>query len=96
MKTGEVASPVKYNAREVEDLIGATTFTGVFLTQGGGKAIVDAILGLGLGKWGTYWMMQIIYIILGCFIDWIGIIIPAITASRIRPCQKPSRHQGVL
>ncbi len=55
-------------------LIGATTFTGVFLTQGGGKAIVDAILGLGLGKWGTYWMMQIIYIILGCFIDWIGII----------------------
>jgi len=55
-------------------LIGATTFTGVFLTQGGGKAIVDAILGLGLGRWGTYWMMQIIYIILGCFIDWIGIV----------------------
>jgi tripartite ATP-independent transporter DctM subunit len=55
-------------------LIGATTFTGVFLTQGGGKAIVDAVLGLGLGKWGTYWMMQVIYIILGCFIDWIGIV----------------------
>jgi tripartite ATP-independent transporter DctM subunit len=55
-------------------LIGATTFTAVFLTQGGGTAIVDAILGLGLGKWGTYWMMQIIYIILGCFIDWIGIV----------------------
>jgi tripartite ATP-independent transporter DctM subunit len=55
-------------------LIGATTFTGVFLTQGGGKAMVDAIIGLGLGPMGTYWMMQVIYIILGCFIDWIGII----------------------
>jgi len=32
-------------------LIGATTFTGVFITQGGGKAMVDAIMGLGLGKW---------------------------------------------
>jgi tripartite ATP-independent transporter DctM subunit len=55
-------------------LIGATTFTGVFLTQGGGKAMVDTIMALGLGPMGTYWMMQIIYIILGCFIDWIGII----------------------
>ena len=55
-------------------LIGATTFTGVFITQGGGQAMVDTIMAMGLGKWGTYWMMQLIYIILGCFIDWIGII----------------------
>jgi tripartite ATP-independent transporter DctM subunit len=55
-------------------LIGASCFTGVFLMLGGGKALVDAIIGLGLGKWGTYALMQIIYIILGCFIDWIGIV----------------------
>jgi len=63
-------------------LIGATTFTGVFLTQGGGKAMVDTIMALGLGPMGTYWMMMIIYVILGCFIDWIGIIfimIPLVT-----------------
>jgi len=55
-------------------LIGASCFTGVFLGLGGGTALVNAIIGLGLGKWGTYALMQIIYLILGCFIDWIGII----------------------
>lgn len=56
-------------------IVGATCFTGAFLGLGGGKALVDALLGLGLGKWGTYVLMMIIYIILGCFIDWIGIVL---------------------
>jgi len=34
-------------------IVGATCFTGAFLGLGGGKALVDALLGLGLGKWGT-------------------------------------------
>jgi TRAP-type mannitol/chloroaromatic compound transport system permease large subunit len=55
-------------------IIGATCFTGAFLGLGGGKAIVEAMLGLGLGKWGTYFLIMVIYIILGCFIDWIGIV----------------------
>ena len=50
--------------------------------------MVDTIMALGLGKWGTYWMMQIIYVILGCFIDWIGIIM--ITFPIFLPiCQGP-------
>jgi tripartite ATP-independent transporter DctM subunit len=55
-------------------IVGATCFTGVFLGLGGGAALVNAILGLGLGKWGTYILIMIIYVILGCFIDWIGIV----------------------
>jgi tripartite ATP-independent transporter DctM subunit len=55
-------------------LVGASCFTGVFLGMGGGTAMVNIIIGLGLGKWGTYALMMIIYIILGCFIDWIGIV----------------------
>jgi TRAP-type mannitol/chloroaromatic compound transport system permease large subunit len=55
-------------------IVGATCFTGAFLGLGGGKAIVEALLGLGLGKWGTYILVMIIYVILGCFIDWIGIV----------------------
>jgi TRAP-type mannitol/chloroaromatic compound transport system permease large subunit len=55
-------------------IVGATCFTGVFLGLGGGTALVNAILSLGLGKWGTYVLIMIIYIILGCFIDWIGIV----------------------
>jgi len=55
-------------------LVGASCFTGVFLGMGGGTAMVNIIIGLGLGKWGTYALIMIIYIILGCFIDWIGIV----------------------
>jgi tripartite ATP-independent transporter DctM subunit len=55
-------------------IVGATCFTGVFLGLGGGKAIVDSLLGLGLGKWGTYILVMAIYVVLGCFIDWIGIV----------------------
>ncbi|KJS28705.1 MAG: C4-dicarboxylate ABC transporter [Desulfatitalea sp. BRH_c12] len=55
-------------------IIGATCFTGVFLKLGGGAALVNAIVGLGLGKWGTYIMIMAIYVILGLFIDWIGIV----------------------
>lgn len=55
-------------------IVGATCFTGVFLGLGGGRALVDAMLGLGLGKWGTYILIMAIYVVLGCFIDWIGII----------------------
>jgi tripartite ATP-independent transporter DctM subunit len=55
-------------------IVGATCFSGVFLGIGGGTALVNGIMGLGLGKWGTYILIMIIYIILGCFIDWIGIV----------------------
>jgi tripartite ATP-independent transporter DctM subunit len=55
-------------------IVGATCFTGAFLALGGGMAIVEALLALGLGKWGTYILVMIIYVILGCFIDWIGIV----------------------
>jgi tripartite ATP-independent transporter DctM subunit len=55
-------------------IVGATCFTSVFLGLGGGAAMVNAILGLNLGKWGTYILIMIIYVILGCFIDWIGIV----------------------
>ncbi len=55
-------------------VVGASCFTTVFLGLGGGTALVDGMLGLGLGKWGTYFLMMFILIILGMFIDWIGIV----------------------
>jgi len=54
--------------------VGATCFTGVFLGSGGGQVVSDLILGLGLGKWGILVIMLIINLILGMFIDWLGII----------------------
>jgi tripartite ATP-independent transporter DctM subunit len=55
-------------------LVGATCFTGVFMGIGGGKVLSSLILGLGLGKWGTFAAMMIVIVVLGAFIDWIGIV----------------------
>lgn len=56
-------------------LIAASCFTGVFLGLGGVSIVTDFIISLSLGKWGTYAMMMIILIILGCFLDWIAILL---------------------
>ncbi|MGA6926209.1 MAG: TRAP transporter large permease subunit [Desulfosarcina sp.] len=56
-------------------LCGATCFTGVFLGIGGGDVVTDFVRGLGMGKWGTFWVMMAIVFLLGMFIDWIGIVL---------------------
>lgn len=56
-------------------LVGATCFTGVFLGNGGGDVVTNFVLGLGLGKWGTFVVMMIIVFLLGMFIDWLGIVL---------------------
>jgi tripartite ATP-independent transporter DctM subunit len=55
-------------------LVGATCFTGVFMGIGGGKVLSSLIFGLGFGKWGTFVAMMLVIVILGAFIDWIGIV----------------------
>jgi tripartite ATP-independent transporter DctM subunit len=55
-------------------VVGATCFTGVFLGIGGGDAVANFILGIGMGKWGTFIIMMIILFVLGMFLDWIGIV----------------------
>lgn len=61
---------------------GATLFSGVFMALGGAKLIGSFLLGLPFGKWGIVAVMMAILIVLGMFIDWIGIlyiIIPIFT-----------------
>jgi tripartite ATP-independent transporter DctM subunit len=55
-------------------LVGASCFTGVFMASEGGAVVKELILGIGLGKWGTFIIMMLILFFLGMFIDWIGII----------------------
>ena len=55
-------------------LVGATCWTGVFLGIGGGGAVTNLILGLGMGKWGTYFVMMVVLFVLGMFIDWMAIV----------------------
>jgi tripartite ATP-independent transporter DctM subunit len=54
--------------------IASNLFTGAFLNAGCGNVITDLLLGMGLGRWGVFFMLLCIILVLGCFIDWIGIL----------------------
>jgi tripartite ATP-independent transporter DctM subunit len=69
-----VIQTAKTTTMVITILAGATCFTGVFLGLGGGDVVKDFILGIGLGKWGTFAIMMAICFILGMFVDWIGIV----------------------
>lgn len=53
----------------------ANLYTGAFLSAGCGQVITDFLMGLGLGSWGIFITMLIIIFFMGCFIDWIGILL---------------------
>lgn len=56
-------------------LIGATCFTGIFLALGGVDTVTNFLLSLNLGKWGMFILMMAILIVLGCFLDWLAILL---------------------
>lgn len=70
-----VIQTAKTNTMVIMILCGATCFTGVFLGVGGGDVVTNFVMGLGWGKWGTFWVMMAIVFLLGMFIDWIGIVL---------------------
>jgi tripartite ATP-independent transporter DctM subunit len=55
-------------------IFGASSFVGVYILAGGADFVEKIILGLGLGPWGILIVMQLTFIIMGMFIDWIGIL----------------------
>src|SRR5690606_27726495 len=54
---------------------GATMFVGFFIVKGGQTFVADSIIGTGLPPYGILAMMMIILIILGMFLDWVGILL---------------------
>jgi len=54
---------------------GSSALIGVYTLAGGTKLIQDALAGLPVGPLGVVILIQIVWIILGCFIDWIGILL---------------------
>ena len=54
---------------------GSSALIGVYTLAGGTKLIQDFMTGLPVGPIGVVIIIQIIWIVLGCFIDWIGILL---------------------
>jgi tripartite ATP-independent transporter DctM subunit len=54
---------------------GASALVGVYTIAGGTQYLKDLISGLPIGKWGIFIVVNLIWIALGCIIDWIGILL---------------------
>jgi tripartite ATP-independent transporter DctM subunit len=54
---------------------GSSALIGVYTLAGGTKLIQDVLASLPVGPIGVVILIQIVWIILGCFIDWIGILL---------------------
>ncbi|MBY6310995.1 TRAP transporter large permease [Alcaligenes faecalis] len=56
-------------------VVGATAFTGVFNITGGLGAAQDLMRGLDMEPWLLIMVMLLIIFVLGCFLDWTGIVL---------------------
>lgn len=67
-------STLKSSAMVMWTIFGANIFVGLYVMVGGGRFVSETLLGSGLPPWGIIIVMQFMLIFLGCFIDWVGII----------------------
>ncbi len=65
---------LKSSAMVLWTMFGANIFVALYVMVGGGQFVTNLLVGSGLSRWVILWIMQLILIFLGCFIDWVGII----------------------
>ncbi|MBD3803197.1 MAG: TRAP transporter large permease subunit, partial [Thioclava sp.] len=66
---------LKASAMVIWIMFGATIFVGLYVLEGGQQFVQNALQATGLGPWGILIIMQIVLIILGMFLDWVGILL---------------------
>jgi tripartite ATP-independent transporter DctM subunit len=66
---------LKASAMVIWIMFGATIFVGLYVLEGGQQFVQETMQNAGLGPWGILIVMQIILIVLGMFLDWVGILL---------------------
>lgn len=66
---------LKASAMVIWIMFGATIFVGLYVLEGGQQFVQETMQGYGLGPWGILIVMQIVLIVLGMFLDWVGILL---------------------
>lgn len=66
---------LKASAMVIWIMFGATLFVSLYNQQGGQQFVREAMEGFGLGPWGILIVMQIFLVVLGMFLDWVGILL---------------------
>ena len=71
-------STAKASAMVLWIIFGASIFVGFYILQGGQAFITETILSTGLSSYGILFLMMILLVILGMFLDWVGILLLAV------------------
>ncbi len=66
---------LKASAMVIWIMFGATIFVGLYVLEGGQQFVEGALAATGLGPWGILILMQIVLVVLGMFLDWVGILL---------------------
>ncbi|WP_212523940.1 TRAP transporter large permease subunit [Actibacterium sp. MT2.3-13A] len=66
---------LKASAMVIWIMFGATIFVGLYVLEGGQQFVQEALAATGLGPWGILLLMQVLLVILGMFLDWVGILL---------------------
>jgi tripartite ATP-independent transporter DctM subunit len=66
---------LKASAMVIWIMFGATIFLGLYVLEGGQQFVQESLAATGLGPWGILILMQILLVILGMFLDWVGILL---------------------
>ncbi|MCS5562905.1 TRAP transporter large permease subunit [Marinobacter qingdaonensis] len=59
-------------------MFGASVFVGFYILQGGQQFVTEAILGTGLSAYGILFLLMVLLVVLGMFLDWVGILLLAV------------------
>lgn len=71
-------STVKATTMVLWIIFGASIFVGLYILKGGQTFITETILGTGLSPYGILFLMMFLLVILGMFLDWVGILLLAV------------------
>ena len=75
-------------------IFGATLFVGFYVVNGGQEFVNDSIASTGLGPYGVLMLMMVILVVLGMFLDWVGILLLAVPI--FVPLMKTFTFDGVF
>ncbi len=69
---------IRVTAMVLWTIFGALSLVTFYIAIGGDKFVTGLVLDMELGRWGTFWLIMIVLIVLGMFLDWVGIMYLAV------------------
>ena len=91
---GAALSTMKVTGMVLWIIFGATLFVGFYTFNDGQEFVNRSILATGLGPYGILLLMMVILIVLGMFLDWVGILLLAVPI--FVPLMKTLTFDGVF